>query len=90
MGRGEGWEAHVVKEISHSKDLAEALVYQRREQAVLMAFLHGKEEKEAEARARLHQMSLISPWTKEHSVEDIEESWNQWAKDKQVGIVGGG
>ncbi|XP_040602467.1 EF-hand calcium-binding domain-containing protein 8 isoform X4 [Mesocricetus auratus] len=65
------------------KDLAEALVYQRREQAVLMAFLHGKEEKEAEARARLHQMSLISPWTKEHSVEDIEESWNQWAKDKQ-------
>ncbi|XP_040602465.1 EF-hand calcium-binding domain-containing protein 8 isoform X2 [Mesocricetus auratus] len=71
------------------KDLAEALVYQRREQAVLMAFLHGKEEKEAEARARLHQMSLISPWTKEHSVEDIEESWNQWAKDKQASKIVG-
>lgn len=78
-----------MKEASHSKELAQALVYQRREQAALMAFLHGKAEKEAEARARLHQMSRTAPWTKEHSVEDIEESWNQWAKDKQVGTVGG-
>ncbi|KAL1785978.1 EF-hand calcium-binding domain-containing protein 8 [Sigmodon hispidus] len=71
------------------KELAEALLYQRREQAALMAFLHGKEEKEAEAWNRLQQMSLISPWTKEHSAEDIEESWNQWAKDKQASKIVG-
>ncbi|OBS74417.1 hypothetical protein A6R68_15052, partial [Neotoma lepida] len=65
------------------KELAEALVYQQREQELLMAFLHGKAEKETEAWARLQQMSLTSPWTREISVEDIEESWNQWARDKQ-------
>lgn len=87
---GGGWEAHVVKETSHSKELAEALVYQEREQTALMAFLHGKEEKEAEALARLRQMAPISPWPKEHSMDDIEKTWNQWVKDKQVGRVGGG
>ncbi|XP_051000777.1 EF-hand calcium-binding domain-containing protein 8 [Acomys russatus] len=71
------------------KELAEALEFQRREQAALMALLHGKAEKEAEARAKLHQMSLISPWTRDHSVEDIEESWNQWAKDKQASKIVG-
>nr|XP_048301495.1 EF-hand calcium-binding domain-containing protein 8 isoform X3 [Myodes glareolus] len=76
-------------EASHSKELAQALVYQRREQAVLMAFLHGKAEKEAKARDRLKQMSRIAPWTKEHSSEDIEESWNQWAKDKQASKIVG-
>lgn len=79
-----------MKEASYSKELAEALLYQRHEQAALMAFLHGKAEKEVEARARLHQMSLTSPWIKQKSVEDIEESWNQWAKNKQVGAVGRG
>lgn len=83
-------EAHVVKEAFHSKELAEALVYQRREQAALMALLHGKAEKETEAWYRLQQMSLLSPWSKDSSVEDIEESWNRWAKDKQVGTVSGG
>ncbi|XP_059117658.1 EF-hand calcium-binding domain-containing protein 8 [Peromyscus eremicus] len=71
------------------KELAEALLYQRHEQAALMAFLHGKAEKEVEARARLHQMSLTSPWTKQKSVEDIEESWNQWAKNKQASKIVG-
>ncbi|XP_057637093.1 EF-hand calcium-binding domain-containing protein 8 [Chionomys nivalis] len=71
------------------KELAQALVYQRREQAALMALLHGKAEKEAKARVRLHQMSRKAPWTKEHSVEDIEESWNQWTKDKQASKIVG-
>ncbi|XP_051048895.1 EF-hand calcium-binding domain-containing protein 8 [Phodopus roborovskii] len=71
------------------KELAEALVYQRREQAALMAFLHGRAEKEAEARARLHKMSILSPWIKVHSSADIEESWNQWFKDKQVSKIVG-
>ncbi|XP_052037678.1 EF-hand calcium-binding domain-containing protein 8 [Apodemus sylvaticus] len=71
------------------KELAEALVYQRREQAALMALLHGKAEKETEAWSRLHQMSLISPWTRESSVEDIEESWNRWIKDKQASKIVG-
>nr|XP_042132454.1 EF-hand calcium-binding domain-containing protein 8 isoform X2 [Peromyscus maniculatus bairdii] len=71
------------------KELAEALLYQRHEQAALMAFLHGKAEKEVEARARLHQMSLTSPWIKQKSVEDIEESWNQWAKNKQASKIVG-
>ncbi|CAO2578224.1 WD repeat-containing protein on Y chromosome [Lemmus lemmus] len=64
------------------KELAQALVYQRREQAALMALLHGKAEEEAEARTRLQHMSRMAPWTKVYSAEDIEESWNQWAKDK--------
>ncbi|XP_041526694.1 EF-hand calcium-binding domain-containing protein 8 [Microtus oregoni] len=71
------------------KELAQALMYQQREQEALMALLHGKAEKEAEARARLHQMSCTAPWTKEHSVEDIEESWNQWTKDKQASKIVG-
>lgn len=79
-----------MKEVFHSKELAEALVYQRREQAALMALLHGKAEKETEAWARLQQMSLTSPWSKTSSVEDIEKSWNRWIKDKQVGTVWGG
>ncbi|MEJ1278929.1 BPI fold containing family B member 6 [Cricetulus griseus] len=71
------------------KELAEALVYQEREQTALMAFLHGKEEKEAEALARLRQMAPISPWPKEHSMDDIEKTWNQWVKDKQVSKIVG-
>lgn len=66
------------------KELAEALVYQRREQAVLLAFLRGRAEKETEAWSKLQQMSLTSPWTKSPSVEDIEESWTRWTKDKQI------
>nr|XP_038962611.1 EF-hand calcium-binding domain-containing protein 8 isoform X3 [Rattus norvegicus] len=71
------------------KELAEALVYQRREQAALMALLHGKAEKETEAWYRLQQMSLLSPWSKDSSMEDIEESWNRWAKDKQASKIVG-
>ncbi|CAO2578225.1 WD repeat-containing protein on Y chromosome, partial [Lemmus lemmus] len=71
------------------KELAQALVYQRREQAALMALLHGKAEEEAEARTRLQHMSRMAPWTKVYSAEDIEESWNQWAKDKQVSKIVG-
>ncbi|XP_029392886.1 EF-hand calcium-binding domain-containing protein 8 [Mus pahari] len=71
------------------KGLAEALVYQRREQAVLMAFLRGRAEKESEAWSKLQQMSLTSPWTKVSSVEDIEESWTRWIKDKQASKIVG-
>jgi hypothetical protein len=92
VGRADGSEMGGVclKEAFHSKELAEALVYQRREQAVLLAFLRGRAEKETEAWSKLQQMSLTSPWTKSPSVEDIEESWTRWTKDKQVGTVWGG
>ncbi|XP_030742939.1 EF-hand calcium-binding domain-containing protein 8 [Echinops telfairi] len=69
-------------------DLAEALAYQRREQAVLMRFLCGKENSEAEAWSTLQKMTPTSPWSKDCSPEDIENSWQSWeAKDKQVSKV---
>ncbi|XP_012370105.2 EF-hand calcium-binding domain-containing protein 8 [Octodon degus] len=72
------------------RDLAEALAYQQREQVALMAFLNGKEEVEAEARTRLQRMAQMSPWAREYSLEDIEESWNQWvSKGRQVSKVVG-
>nr|XP_021495391.1 LOW QUALITY PROTEIN: EF-hand calcium-binding domain-containing protein 8 [Meriones unguiculatus] len=79
---------HVVNEASRRKELEAALLHQQREQAALMALLHGKEEKEAEAWARLHQMSLISPWKGREQFE-TEESWNEWVKDKQVSTIVG-
>ncbi|KAL6087493.1 hypothetical protein STEG23_006499 [Scotinomys teguina] len=32
-------------------------------------------------------MSLMSPWTKENSVEDIKKSWNQWINNKQASKI---
>ncbi|XP_013369796.1 PREDICTED: EF-hand calcium-binding domain-containing protein 8 isoform X2 [Chinchilla lanigera] len=72
------------------RDLAEALAYQQQEQVALMALLNGKEEVEAAAWSRLQRMAETSPWAREHSLEDIEESWSQWeSKGKQVSKVVG-
>ncbi|KAM6147833.1 EF-hand calcium-binding domain-containing protein 8 [Erethizon dorsatum] len=71
------------------KDLAEALAYQQQEQVALMALLNGKEDVEAEAWTRLQRMAQMSPWTREHSLEDIE-SWSQWKSEgRQVSKVVG-
>uniref|UniRef100_A0A5F7ZDE8 WD repeat-containing protein on Y chromosome n=2 Tax=Macaca mulatta TaxID=9544 RepID=A0A5F7ZDE8_MACMU len=75
-------------ELQEQRDLAEALIYQRREQAALMALLHGKADKETEAWARLQKMALMSPWAGERPLEDIEDSWSKWeSRDKQVSKV---
>nr|XP_054323028.1 EF-hand calcium-binding domain-containing protein 8 isoform X1 [Pongo pygmaeus] len=75
-------------ELQEQRDLAEALIYQRREQAALMALLHGKADKEADAWAKLKRMALMSPWAGERPLEDIEDSWNKWeSRDKQVSKV---
>uniref|UniRef100_G3QD46 WD repeat-containing protein on Y chromosome n=1 Tax=Gorilla gorilla gorilla TaxID=9595 RepID=G3QD46_GORGO len=75
-------------ELQEQRDLAEALIYQRREQAALMALLHGKADKEADAWAKLQKMALMSPWARERPLEDIEDSWNKWeSRDKQVSKV---
>ncbi|XP_069863613.1 EF-hand calcium-binding domain-containing protein 8 [Dipodomys merriami] len=67
------------------RDLYEVLAYQRREQAVLMDLLNQRPEKEAEAWAKLQKMAVTSPWTREHSTQDIEETWNKWeSHGKQV------
>ncbi|XP_012866131.1 PREDICTED: EF-hand calcium-binding domain-containing protein 8 [Dipodomys ordii] len=70
------------------RDLYEALAYQRREQAVLMDLLNQRPEKEAEAWAKLQKMAVTSPWPREHSPQDIEESWNKWeSHGKQLSEV---
>ncbi|XP_037838810.2 EF-hand calcium-binding domain-containing protein 8 isoform X2 [Chlorocebus sabaeus] len=75
-------------ELQEQRDLAEALIYQRREQAALMALLHGKADKETEAWARLQKMALMSPWAGERPLEDTEDSWSKWeSRDKQVSKV---
>uniref|UniRef100_A0A2K5IAC9 WD repeat-containing protein on Y chromosome n=1 Tax=Colobus angolensis palliatus TaxID=336983 RepID=A0A2K5IAC9_COLAP len=75
-------------ELQEQRDLAEALIYQRREQAALMALLHGKADKETEAWAKLQKMALMSPWAGERPLEDIEDSWSKWeSRDKQVSKV---
>ncbi|KAJ8794307.1 hypothetical protein J1605_003264 [Eschrichtius robustus] len=75
-------------ELQEERDLAEALVYQRREQVALMALLYGKADTEPEAWARLQKITLTSPWAGERSPEDIEDSWYKWeSKDKQVSSV---
>uniref|UniRef100_A0A8C6AE10 WD repeat-containing protein on Y chromosome n=1 Tax=Marmota marmota marmota TaxID=9994 RepID=A0A8C6AE10_MARMA len=72
------------------RDLAEALVYQRREQEALMLLLSGRADTEAEAWAKLHRMAPMSPWAGEHSLQDIEASWSEWeSKGKQVSKVVG-
>ncbi|XP_048204973.1 EF-hand calcium-binding domain-containing protein 8 [Perognathus longimembris pacificus] len=80
-----------VSKASHlelQKELAEALAYQRREQAVLMDLLNEKPDKEAEAWARLQKMAGTSPWAGEHSLQDIEETWNKWeGQGKQLSEV---
>ncbi|KAM6163826.1 EF-hand calcium-binding domain-containing protein 8 [Rhynchocyon petersi] len=78
-------------ELKEEQDLAEALAYQRREQVVLLDLLHGKKDKEAEAWAKLQKMASVSPWPRDYSPEDVENSWQNWeSKDKQVSRVLGG
>uniref|UniRef100_A0A2K5DQZ7 WD repeat-containing protein on Y chromosome n=1 Tax=Aotus nancymaae TaxID=37293 RepID=A0A2K5DQZ7_AOTNA len=85
---GTSWKASHL-ELREQRDLAEALmIYQRQEQAALMALLHGKADKEADAWAKLQKMALVSPWAGERPLEDIEDSWSKWeSRDKQVSKV---
>nr|XP_054111108.1 EF-hand calcium-binding domain-containing protein 8 isoform X7 [Callithrix jacchus] len=84
---GTSWKASHL-ELQEQRDLAKALIYQRREQAALMALLHGKADKEADAWAKLQKMALVSPWAGERPLEDIEDSWSKWeSRDKQVSTV---
>ncbi|XP_025731637.1 EF-hand calcium-binding domain-containing protein 8 isoform X11 [Callorhinus ursinus] len=77
-------------ELREQRALAEALVYQRREQVVLMALLNGKADAEAEAWAKLQKITQTSPWAGERSPEDIECSWCKWeSKGKQMSKVVG-
>ncbi|KAM4842698.1 EF-hand calcium-binding domain-containing protein 8 [Thomomys bottae] len=70
------------------RGLAEALAYQRREQAVLMDLLNQKPDKEAEAWAKLQKMAVTSPWAREYSLQDIEETWSKWeSHGKQLSEV---
>lgn len=65
-------------------------MYQRREQAALLALLKGKADTEAEAWANLQKITQTSPWAGERSPEDIESSWLKWeSKGKQVRLGGG-
>ncbi|XP_012583561.1 PREDICTED: EF-hand calcium-binding domain-containing protein 8 [Condylura cristata] len=77
-------------ELPEEREFAEALVYQRQEQAALLALLNGKEDKEAEAWAKLRMISSKSPWPGERSPEDIENSWREWeSKGKQESKIVG-
>ncbi|XP_044118277.1 EF-hand calcium-binding domain-containing protein 8 [Neovison vison] len=77
-------------ELEEERALAEALVYQRREQVALMALLNGKATREAEAWANLQKITQTSPWAGERSLEDIERSWLKWeSKGKQMSKVVG-
>ncbi|XP_048078063.1 EF-hand calcium-binding domain-containing protein 8 [Ursus arctos] len=77
-------------ELQEERALAEALVYQRREQVALMALLNGKADAEAQAWAKLQKITQTSPWAGERSPEDIEHSWHKWeSKGKQVSEVVG-
>ncbi|XP_027477248.2 EF-hand calcium-binding domain-containing protein 8 isoform X3 [Zalophus californianus] len=77
-------------ELREQRALAEALVYQRREQVALMALLNGKADVEAEAWAKLQKITQTSPWAGERSPEDIECSWCKWeSKGKQMSEVVG-
>ncbi|XP_012908860.1 EF-hand calcium-binding domain-containing protein 8 [Mustela putorius furo] len=77
-------------ELEEERALAEALVYQRREQVALMALLNGKATREAEAWAKLQKITQTSPWAGERSLEDIERSWLKWeSKGKQMSKVVG-
>ncbi|XP_037352781.1 EF-hand calcium-binding domain-containing protein 8 isoform X3 [Talpa occidentalis] len=75
-------------EFPEKGDLAEALVYQRQEQAALLALLNGKGDTEAEAWAKLQIVASKSLWPGERSQEDIENSWHNWeSKGKQESKV---
>ncbi|XP_077625503.1 EF-hand calcium-binding domain-containing protein 8 [Crocuta crocuta] len=77
-------------EPQEERALAEALVYQRREQAALLALLKGKADTEAEAWANLQKITQTSPWAGERSLEDIESSWRKWeSKGKQESSIVG-
>ncbi|XP_038289426.1 EF-hand calcium-binding domain-containing protein 8 isoform X10 [Canis lupus familiaris] len=78
-------------ELQEERALAEALVYQRREQVALMALLNGKADAEAEAWGKLQRITQTSPWAGEHYSEDVEHSWLEWeSKGKQVSKIVGG
>ncbi|XP_041589356.1 EF-hand calcium-binding domain-containing protein 8 isoform X3 [Vulpes lagopus] len=78
-------------ELQEEQALAEALVYQRREQVALMALLNGKADAEAEAWGKLQRITQTSPWAGEHYSEDVEHSWLEWeSKGKQVSKIVGG
>ncbi|XP_022264617.1 EF-hand calcium-binding domain-containing protein 8 isoform X11 [Canis lupus baileyi] len=78
-------------ELQEERALAEALVYQRREQVALMALLNGKADAEAEAWGKLQRITQMSPWAGEHYSEDVEHSWLEWeSKGKQVSKIVGG
>lgn len=50
-----------------------------------MALLNGKEDVEAKAWTRLQRMAQLSPWARQYSLKEIEESWSQWeSKGRQV------
>ncbi|XP_032151144.1 EF-hand calcium-binding domain-containing protein 8 isoform X5 [Sapajus apella] len=84
---GTSWKASHL-ELREQRDLAEALIFQRREQTALMALLHGKADEEADAWAKLQKMALVSPWAGKRPLEDIENSWSKWESgDKQVSKV---
>nr|XP_014334863.1 PREDICTED: EF-hand calcium-binding domain-containing protein 8 [Bos mutus] len=75
-------------ELQEERDLAEALMYQRREQVVLLDLLNGKADTEAKAWARLQKITPMSPWTGKRSPEDIEDTWCKWeSKGKQESKV---
>ncbi|KAI4562604.1 hypothetical protein MJT46_011566 [Ovis ammon polii x Ovis aries] len=75
-------------ELQEERDLAEALMYQRREQVVLLDLLNGKADTEAKAWARLQKITPTSPWTGKRSPEDIEDTWCKWeSKGKQESKV---
>ncbi|XP_053056051.1 EF-hand calcium-binding domain-containing protein 8 isoform X5 [Acinonyx jubatus] len=77
-------------ELQEERALAEALVYQRQEEAALVALLNGKPDTEAEAWANLQKITQTSPWAGERSQEDVESSWCKWeSKGKQESKVVG-
>ncbi|XP_053429725.1 EF-hand calcium-binding domain-containing protein 8 [Nycticebus coucang] len=76
------------QELQEEKDLAAALVYQKREQTALLALLDGAADTEAHAWAKLQKLSLMSPWAGVHSPKEIEDSWSKWeSQGKQVSKV---
>ncbi|XP_044909677.1 EF-hand calcium-binding domain-containing protein 8 isoform X7 [Felis catus] len=77
-------------ELKEERALAEALAYQRQEEAALVALLNGKPDTEAEAWTNLQKITQTSPWAGERSQEDVESSWCKWeSKGKQESKVVG-
>ncbi|KAG8524108.1 WD repeat-containing protein 64 [Galemys pyrenaicus] len=88
--RADATQEGFLPEFPEERDLAEALVYQRQEQAALLALLNRKGDTEADAWAKLRTIALKSPWPPERCPEDIENSWREWeARGKQESKVVG-